>query len=294
LNDTTSDRTYKKKGILHRRQMAVTSFPGLFRNLVNDWNLDQDSDRAWLLYSANYLFRTAGVRWAMDPLMLHKRVPETPAVDLHQVFDKLEFVVLTHAHADHLDFDLIKVLKNLPLRWIIPEFMIGRVQAATGLSESQITTPRPLELIEICGISLLPIEGHHFEEALPGGGLPRGVPSMAYLVEFNGKNWFFPGDTRNYRPAFSLPPVPLEGMFAHLWLGKGCALMDEPLLLGEFCQFCARLNSKRVILTHLDEFGRDEDDAWGSRHVQMVCAHWEQLGLQIPIQAARMGERILL
>ncbi len=291
----TMERTGKEEtGFLQRRLEAAASYPALFKNLMDRWNSDDPGDCAWMLYSANYLLRTSGVRWAIDPLMLHKRVPETPAVDIDQVFKKLDFVVLTHAHADHLDFDLLRKLQDFPIQWVIPEFMLQRVQDNISLHGEKIILVRPFDAFTVQGIHFFPVEGHHFEEVPSAKEIRHGVPSMAYLVEFNGKRWFFPGDTRNYRQTFSLPSGSLDGMFAHLWLGRKSALMGEPPLLGEFCQFCTDLNPQRVILTHLEEFGRDGADTWELRHAQMVFARWNQLGLKIPIQAARMGDCILL
>lgn len=280
--------------MFQRRQEVATSFRKVFKDLIASWNSEDTSDCAWLMYSANYLFRTAGVRWALDPLIIHKRAPEAPAVDLDHVFERLNFVVLTHAHADHLDYDVLGVIQDLPILWVVPDFMLPNVKTHTRLPESRIIVPKPLEPFEINKIRFLPMDGHHYEAALAGGGPSHGVPSMAYLVEFNGKRWFFPGDTRDYCRLFSPSVGPLDGMFAHLWLGRGCALMGEPPLLDEFCQFCVNLNPKQVVLTHLEEFGRDEDDTWELRHVQMVLNRMLRLGLQIPIRAARLGDCVKL
>ncbi len=79
------------------------------------------------------------------------------------------------------------------------------MQAEVGLSVEQVLIPSPLQPIVIKGI-------------------PQGVPATASLVEFNGKRWLFPGDTRNYHTG-SLPSFgPVDGLVAHMWLGRGCAL----------------------------------------------------------------------
>lgn len=71
------------------------------------------------MYSANYLFRTANVRWAIDPLRLRQRLPgapEMPAADLKD----FTFVLLTHSHGDHLDLELMRQLQTFPILWVIP------------------------------------------------------------------------------------------------------------------------------------------------------------------------------
>ena len=41
--------------------------------MVAEWQA-AESDAAWLTYSANYLFHTAGVHWSLDPLSLFSRL----------------------------------------------------------------------------------------------------------------------------------------------------------------------------------------------------------------------------
>ena len=43
---------------------------------------------------------------------------------LAQDLKALSFVLLTHQHADHLDLDLIRELKHLPIIWVIPESIL--------------------------------------------------------------------------------------------------------------------------------------------------------------------------
>ncbi len=230
----------------------------------------------------------------MDPLTLRWRVPEAPAVDTRHAFDRLDFVLLTHRHADHLDFDLLRSLRHLPIRWIVPEYLLPEVMAEAALPENQITVPNLLQPFEIKGIHILPFEGRHWEASPGGDGSLHGVPAMGYRIQFNGKSWLFPGDTRNYQGAHnpSLPAV--DGVFAHVWLGRRCALLDEPPLLDDFCRFCASLQPERVILTHLEEFGRKADNYWDDRHAQMVIKRLGQIAPQIPVLAVRMGERVSL
>ena len=295
MQNTITDPFNKEQSrILLRKKEAAVHYPQLFMKMVAAWNSAGTEDCAWLLYSANYIFRTAGIRWAMDPLTMRWRVPETPAVDTRPAFDKLDFVLLTHCHADHLDFDLLKDLQRLPIRWIIPKFILPSVLAKATLPKNQILVPVPLQPIEINGIRILPFEGLHWEESPTGTEIPHGVPAMGYLVEFNGKRWLFPGDIRNYRSELLPSQGPVDGLFAHLWLGRGCALLDEPPLLDKFCRFCTDSQASRIVLTHLEEFGREADDYWEARHARMVIAHLEQIAPQLPICAATMGECVSL
>ncbi len=88
----------------------------------------------------------------------------------------------------------------------------------------QVLIPNPLQPIVIKGIRILPFDDLSCGVPPPAGGTPQGVPATASLVEFNGKRWLFPGDTRNYHTG-SLPSFgPVDGLVAHMWLGHGCAL----------------------------------------------------------------------
>ena len=151
-------------------------------------------------------------------------------MDTSQAFEQLRFVLLTHSHTDHLDFNLLRTLQNLPLSWVIPEYLLQRVKAVISLPEDRVIVPRPMQAIDILGIHIIPFEGHHFEEFPAASGKRHGVPATAYLVEFNGKRWLFPGDTRNYSATFPVLPAhwmefsPMSGWDAGApcWMSRLC------------------------------------------------------------------------
>lgn len=293
MPSTIMDRFSKKQvQISQHRAEASARYPVLWSKMIAEWNQPGPDDKAWLMYSANYLFHTNNVRWAMDPLRLSHRLPQAPAVEFAKDLDKLSFVILTHQHSDHLDFDLIRELSHLPLIWVIPDFVLQFIKNTTDIFLNQVIIPKALQSFDIQGIRITPFDGLHWEKR--SGEEPRGVPAMAYLIEFNHKRWLFPGDTRTY-DASQLPSLgPVDGLFAHLWLGRGCALMDEPPLLDAFCRFCLDLRPGRVILTHLNELGRDANDLWDESHVQGVCSKFKEINPDISVIPAYMGENILL
>src|SRR5512143_4354830 len=92
----------RKPTIQQQRAEAVRRFPVTWAGMVAEWNQPGAQDCAWLMYSANYLLRTAGVRWAIDPLRLEHRLPGAPSVDYTGSLSALSFVVLTHRHSAHL------------------------------------------------------------------------------------------------------------------------------------------------------------------------------------------------
>lgn len=286
------DRSAKQITRIEYRKHAAARYPAQFASIVAEWNSPGQDDCAWLTYSANYLFRTAGVRWALDPLTLRRRVSETPPISLEHAFDQLEFVLLTHRHADHLDIDLLRSLRHLPIHWVIPEFLLPEVQSAVVLPPDQISVPHPLQPFNLCGIQFFPFSGLHFD--VSADGKTHGVPAMAYLVVFNGKRWLFPGDIRSYRSDLLPSLGPLDGMFAHIWLGRGCALQDQPPLLEDFCRFCVNLQPQRLVLTHLEEFGREAEDYWDEQHAEKVISRCKVLSPQLSVTPTYTGERVIL
>ena len=278
----------KQTRIDQKRDEVIKRYPFLWAKMISEWNSQGKDDLVWMMYSANYLFRTANVRWAIDPLSLNWRIPDAPKMDLNHDLQTLSFVLLTHSHKDHLDFDLISSLQHLPILWVVPEFLIPLVLEKTELNESQIIVPHPLQPIEIEGFRIIPFEGQHL--VTNPDGTSTGVLEMGYLVEYKDKRWLFPGDTRIYEakrfPTFNR----INTLFAHLWLGRGAALVDPPQLIEAFCQFCADFKPERVILTHIEELGRDADDFWDTSHVKNVISQFRWKYPDIPIVPARLGE----
>ncbi|MEW5871532.1 MAG: MBL fold metallo-hydrolase [Chloroflexota bacterium] len=285
-HSTTADFAAKQAQIDHQRAQAAEEYPRIWQRIIAEWSNTGDEDRAWLVYSANYLFRTAGLRWALDPLTLKQRIPQAPRVDVARDLSRLSLVLLTHRHADHLDLNLLRALRHLPIQWIIPEPILPAVLSQAGLSLDQVIIPRPLQPIRTASLSIIPFEGLHWEESPATGGSLRSVPAIAYLVEFNRKRWLFPGDTRTYDTQ-SLPSFgTISGAFVHLWLGRACALRSEPPLLDAFCAFCASLDAPRVIIAHLNEFGRDANDYWDSGHYLKVQARCQDIASQMQLEQA--------
>ena len=73
-------------------------------------------------------------------------------------------------------------------------------------------------------------------------------------------------------PANIIPFASVDAVFAHVWLGKACAAMEVPPLLEEFCSYFLACNPHRIVLTHLDELGRDEKELWDERHAGLVTS----------------------
>jgi L-ascorbate metabolism protein UlaG (beta-lactamase superfamily) len=287
------DRFSEKQARIEQcRVEACACYPALWSQMIAEWNAPDPMDRVWLTYSANYLFRTNNIRWAIDPLTLNWRLQGAPKVNVRRDLYNLSFVLLTHEHKDHLDLDLLATLRDLPIIWVVPQPLLPDMMGQVHLLGEKVIVPSPLKPIELYGIQILPFDGLHWEKK--ADGKLKGVPAMGYLIECNNRRWLFPGDTRTY-DAKQLPNAnSLDIVFAHLWLGRASALMDKPPLLDAFCRFCLDLNPRQLILTHLNEFGRDANDFWDENHVEIVCTKLREFSGEIQITQLSMGESIPL
>lgn len=271
--------------ILSQRKKAIDDYPILWRKVIQEWQSEKIKDSMWLTYSANYLLNTRGFKWAIDPYSLFTRIGGGKQPDF--VFDlkDLQLIVLTHAHSDHLDLNLITALSGLPIQWVIPEFMLENVVKTASLAREKIIIPEPGKPLRIGDLSLIPFDGLHIHGE-------QGVPSMGYLAEFTNKRWLFPGDIRTY----DFPKLPefgeLDGVMGHLWLGKGEALESRPSKLDSFCDFFSQFRTRQLILTHLREFGREKNEMWDLRHFQLVKKLIHDRNPALKVGAKLMGDRI--
>ena len=282
--------TEKQQEIDRRAAEVITDYPKLWSQMVEEWRQPSSDDRAWLMYSANYLLRTLNVRWAIDPLRLRHRLPDAPEMPVDDLKD-LDFILLTHQHRDHLDLNLICELQDYPILWVIPAPLLPIVDVEVDIVADRLIVPTLMQTFDIKGINITPFEGLHWEVQVESQGV-RGAPSMGYLIEFNGNRWLFPGDTRFY-DASRIPSFgSVDILFAHVWLGRGCALQHKPPFLDAFCQFCIGLQPRHIVLTHLQDFGRDANDYWDNEHSQMVNSFISEQYPAIKISSALIGDRI--
>jgi L-ascorbate metabolism protein UlaG (beta-lactamase superfamily) len=196
-------------------------------------------------------------------------------------------VVLSHLHRDHFDPDLLSALYDLPITWVVPEFMRDSVLTILPVKTSKLVIPKPGIPITFGHLVLTPFNSLHINGN-------HGVLEMGYLAEFAGKRWLFPGDIRNF-DVQALPHFEkLDGVLAHCWLGRGAALQPEEQTINEFCQFYRSLDAARVIVTHLYDFGRGLNDFWGVEHFHMIKKVYNKLMPGTDLSYSLMGDRIVL
>lgn len=269
--------------------------------MIKQWSMDTADNALWVMHAANYLARTGGVRWAIDPVRLSLLLPEAPSPNLAGL-GLLNFVLLTHTHKDHADTHIWRLLRDAPTQWVVPAYMLEMFLEATGQSQQQwgerLIIPKPLEPLLLHGLRVTPFDGLHWEwdaDAPQDAPPTRGLPATGYLVESDDRRWLFPGDTRTYDhnrlPDFG----PADMVFAHVWLGRESALLESPPELEAFCRFFAALNPReKLILAHLYETSRTPQDCWVADHVKQVTAMLQPLLPDIQILAPAYWECISL
>jgi hypothetical protein len=277
-----------------RRTRAALEYPALYKKVIEQWKLEGEN-AFWLMYSANYLFRCGDVRWAVDPVTLSSRIPAEDPTHVEEDFEKADFIVLTHRHADHLDKKLLRGISQINIPWVVPEFLLNEVNKIVHLPDHRIIVPTPGEHLEISGIKILALEGSHWEKT---GDLNaaetslHGVPAYSYLFKAQNKKWFIPGDTRTY----DLKLIPhignLDGLIAHIWLGRNGALLDPPPFLDKFCEYFLGFNNSKIVLTHFDEWGRAESDLWTIFHAEMITHKIRQESSTITVISAVTGDQV--
>lgn len=244
-----------------RRQAErlAASYPLLWRGLVDGWRPDSDRDRAWLMFNAGLLFRTGGLRWAVDPVGLPERLGRASGIAWAEDLAGLGGLLLTHAHVDHFQPALLRTLIRLPFIWVVPEHLFPDLQREVAPSVERVRVAVPGETLPLGSLRITPFPGCHVQ-----------VPATGFLVETGRHRLLFPGDTRAY-DAGRLPEFgPVDVLFANLWLGRGKALVPRPPLLESFVDFCLALRPRRIVLLHLWEVGRTPEDLWTRRHARVV------------------------
>lgn len=273
-------------------EAARTAFYGDYlarwQAMIDAWRRPAASPKMWLMYAANYLFNTGGVRWALDPLRPNRLLPDLPVEVPTEALRELSFVLLTHSHTDHYDPDLLRTLSGSRVRFVVPEPMLEQFDAQVHPDPDQIVVARSGSPLTLDGVRIEPFNGWHW--AQQPDGRRTGMDATGYRVWVAGAHWLFPGDVRTYRPDALKPYAPVDCLFAHLWLGRGCALIQQPPLCQAFVDFVLACRPRTLVLSHLYELSRQPEDMWHRRHADMIRAHDAMTNASIRLLAPAVGD----
>lgn len=223
-----------------------------------------EGDCFCLTWSSSYIFRTGGVLWAVDPYFGAGDVLKNNGEKIREFYTKVKFILISHNHRDHFDPQFARLIGDLDVQWIIPEFMEKQgedwgikdvlfVNMADNISKGEIT-------IDI-------LQGRHWDRDNPN----TGTDALCYFVKTPKGSIFLPGDIRDYTIGkIKLPQRP-DVIISHVWLGRGNALTGNwDDYADEFSRFIGEFNPGSIYLTHLYETKRPLQDMWTHTHCGVV------------------------
>jgi len=248
--------------------------------------LAQKEDAVFLMGPANYIFLTGGVKWAVDPAFTVPRDRSSFAcINADAVMNSLDFILLTHRHADHFDPELMKRYPHL--LWIVPGHMEEEVRAH-GQFNLQIV--RPGDVIRRGEIVIHAFNSLHYD-----AGTTVGVEETGYFVEANGRRLMLPGDVREYNAEKYPRFEGITHFFAHVWLGRRNAL-NWPCgsYPGEMAEFILAFEPEKIYLAHLLEATRPLCDMWTHAHAGLVMDEIIARRPGAEVSVPPVGKRILL
>jgi len=246
------------------------TFPDIWDRMMRSLRASGE-DCFFLCGASFYILLLGGVRIAVDPVFVLPSVRAAIHPRLAADFDAIDYILLTHDHADHYSPETAAVLRDCRALWLVPECMrLGTVYpgrgdfCANGVPEERIRWLREGDALELPGLRLDAFRGlHHYD----GGS--DGPDSLGYLLSSAEKRILLPGDVRDFRPNL-LPPFCLKDidlMFAHMYLGAGNAAaypFTEPL--ARWARFFSAPQAKTVAVTHLYEWSSPPGRFWDFCH----------------------------
>lgn len=275
------------------REWILENYSLIWKQITSEYRQANDTNTVWLMDAANYLFRTAGIGWTVDPVYCAPSVsaPDNAADNLQG----LDLVLLTHLHGDHFDASLLKQLclrENLVIA--VPEFMSEALLSAVDVVNCDLRIVSSGNIITVGNLKATAFDSIHFDEPADSGET-MGCSELGWLIEVNEKRILMPGDIRNYNLNHQLPNFGhIDWLFAHLWLGRGKAMTFEEDDLNNFCRFVGHFQADNLCFTHLHEISRNPEDYWSFTHAGLAMDRLLAIHPETRTMAARTGQRINL
>ena len=239
--------------------------------------------------SSSYLFSSgSSCFWMVDPAFSTTAEPDSGIGEIMDLIrQKIHFIVLTHLHGDHCQFDLIRGLAGAGITFVLPDSLATDFQEQSGIPPEELCPLKPGESVTFSGITITAGAGYHAEP----GKIP--VLSASYDITLpDGIRLFLPGDVRDY--SAQVPDSPVDYTIGHVFLGREDATGSTFSCLDRFCDFITRREPAHLILTHLYEIGRNPPDLWTHRHALMAADKIRQIKPGISVDAPFFGETLLL
>ena len=249
-----------------------------------------DVSAVGLIHSTSYLFSTNGYHWAMDVALRDgRRFSDAPRF-LPDVLKSCRLMVITHDHEDHFEEETAALLKDLPMMWLVPDFLYEKT-LSFGIAPEKIVTITADEEKEIGPLRIRAFSGQHYRP-----GTRTGAEELGYIVSAeNAPKLVFPADVRDFSTD-ALPDCPeSDAVFAHVWLGdEDSRSLDRGDYPEKFARFMLAFHPKKVIYAHLYETARTDEQTWRCVHAGMAADAVRRIDPAVKAVIPGAGEVITL
>lgn len=265
----------------------------IWKSFLRDLEKSVEKDHSVVRFpnSSTYIFSTGSrTFWMMDPAFSGSGESLEEVQQIAELIrQKISFIVITHLHGDHCQFELVKMLADSSIQWVIPRDCAERFKCKSKIADGNIIALADGDTVELSGIRITGRHGYHYD---PDKTVQ--TPSAAYEITLpDGIRLYFPADVRNYQAP---PPdnEPVDYTFGHVFLGREDARGNNFSLLDDFCRFMLHKKSGSLILAHLYEIGRQPQDLWTCRHAAMIEERMRSLAPEMKILVPNFGDAVHL
>lgn len=248
-----------------------------------------DGCYASLINSSSYLFSTNGYRWAMDIAFRNIRHLSKIPSQISEYLGNLDLIVLTHAHADHMEESTIRSLAKTDISWLVPDFTVDSM-LKFGVRREKLIVVKVNDILTVGPLTVRVLQGRHYR---PDTG--KGVAAVGYMITaHNAPSLVFPGDIRDY-DTNGLEVLNADFCFAHVWLTDEALNPDKYLPKSkEFAEFMLKMSHSSILLTHLYENARTESGMWQIKHAQVARDAILERSSQTAVLIPKYGEILQL
>lgn len=266
------------------------NFDDGFRRALTVYDgIPEQGTRAALVNSSGYLFNTGGYLWAMDIAFRYARhLAKTPAL-VADLLKDVKLMVVTHGHVDHFEEETVRLLAKTDMLWVIPDFLYDNA-IEWDVKPENIVVARKNESICIDKLTIVPFAGKHFRPIVG-----TGIEAYGYHISADGHpSMAFPGDVRDYSRV-GLESVPeADCCFGHVWFGDGNSFdASHSEIAKKQAEFLLSFSNRHIVLAHLYENGRRDQDMWREEHADELSEMIKQLSPATRITVPHHGDIFL-
>lgn len=197
-------------------------FTGTAPALSEEHNYSGQGVRVRYCGHACVLLETADVSVMTDPVISYPIQGSVPRYSFRDMPDRIDYVLLTHAHQDHVLFETLLQLRGRVGTWIVPKNSGGALQDPSlrqmfsVLGFGNVVELDEMESFEIPDgrITGLPFLGEH--------GDLHVRTKLAYHVTLSQSSFLFAADSNNLQPEIYDRVRAHTGSVEHLFIGMEC------------------------------------------------------------------------